>query len=225
MPVTVKSSVAARVAAIPPTRLRPSRFSEAIYGDSVALTDDLLPSVREHGILVSLVVATGPEPGTWEVISGHRRLACALALGLTRIPCEIRSFPNDAARRLAILEYNRQRQKSFSQGMREADALAELWKTQAKSRRLANLRKGGFERQSVSESADGRNSDSRWVLRMKTDFDDEKMPRSARRSGSNGYEDCSAAWARRKGSLPSSTCDLAASSIRRRSGPEWCCST
>ena len=106
------------------------------------LTDDLLPSVRDHGILVSLVVATGSEPGTWEVISGHRRLACALALGLTKVPCETRLFSSDAARRLAILEYNRQRQKNFSQTMREADALEELWKNQAKSRCLANLRKG-----------------------------------------------------------------------------------
>ncbi len=39
---------------------------------------DLIASVREHGILVPLVVAApGPEPQTWEVISGHRRLACA----------------------------------------------------------------------------------------------------------------------------------------------------
>ena len=34
------------------------------------------------------------EPGTWQVVSGHRRLACALALGLTRVPCEVRTFPH-----------------------------------------------------------------------------------------------------------------------------------
>ena len=151
MPVTVKRSVASRVVAIPPAQLRPSRFSRSIYGESAALLDDLLPSVRDHGILVSLVVATGSEPGTWEVISGHRRLACALALGLTKVPCETRSFPSDAARQLAILEYNRQRQKNFSQTMREADALEELWKTQAKSRCLANLRKGKSEQHQLVE--------------------------------------------------------------------------
>src|SRR5262249_22987297 len=127
MPVTVKSSAASRVVAIPPSQLRPSCFSRSVYGDSAALTEDILPSVRDHGILVPLVVAPRREPGTWKVISGHRRLACALTLGFRKIPCEISSFPNDGARRLAVLEYNRQRQKNFSQTMREADAFAELW--------------------------------------------------------------------------------------------------
>ena len=54
--------------------------------------DDLLQSIRDHGILVALVIARGPEAETWEVISGHRRLACALALELPSVPCEIRSF-------------------------------------------------------------------------------------------------------------------------------------
>ena len=84
-------------------------------------TDGLLESVRAEGVLVPLVVA---RVGTgWEVVSGHRRLACALALGLAEVPCEVRQFGTRAARRLAILEYNRQRRKTFSQMMREADAL------------------------------------------------------------------------------------------------------
>lgn len=174
MPVTVKNSVESRVLAIPPTQLRPSRFSRSIYGDSGAITDDLITSVRDHGILVSLVVAAGREPGTWEVISGHRRLACALALGLTRIPCETRSFSNDAARRLAILEYNRQRQKNFSQTMREADALEELWVTQARSRCLANLRRGKSEQHARSEHADCRNSDSRRTSENLAESTDKK---------------------------------------------------
>jgi ParB family transcriptional regulator, chromosome partitioning protein len=174
MPVTVENSVASHVVAISATQLRPSRFSRSIYGDSAALTDDLLPSVRDHGILVPLVVATGLEPGIWEVISGHRRLACAFALGLSRIPCETRSFPNDSARRLAVLEYNRQRQKSFSQTMREADALEELWTTQAKSRCLANLRRGKYEPGLLSESVDCRNSDSREISEILAESGNEK---------------------------------------------------
>ena len=73
-------------------QLRASRFSRSIYGDPAAETDDLLQSIRDHGILVPLVVARWTEQEAWEVISGHRRLACAIALGLARVPCEVRTF-------------------------------------------------------------------------------------------------------------------------------------
>jgi hypothetical protein len=119
--------------------LNPSDFSTEIYGDPLVAADDLRESIREHGILVPLVVAPGIERGFWEVISGHRRLACAREIGLPEVPCEIRPLRSQAARRRAILEYNRQRRKTFSQLMREADALEELWKAEARSRRLANL--------------------------------------------------------------------------------------
>ena len=42
MPVTVNSSAASRAVAIAPSRLRPSHFSQSIYGDSAAETDGLL---------------------------------------------------------------------------------------------------------------------------------------------------------------------------------------
>ena len=62
MPVTYNDSVTHRMCvAIAPGQLRPSRFSRLIYGDPADLTDDLLQSIRDHGILVALVVAGGPE--------------------------------------------------------------------------------------------------------------------------------------------------------------------
>jgi ParB family transcriptional regulator, chromosome partitioning protein len=164
MPVTANGPVASRTMAIALRRLKSNRFSLSIYGDPTAETDDLLQSIRDHGILVAIVVAPGPESGSWEVISGHRRLACALALGLARVPCEVRSFPTGSSRSLAVLEYNRQRQKTFSQLMREADALEELWETQAKSRRFANLRRGRIDPGRFLGSPDRRNSDNQIVL-------------------------------------------------------------
>ena len=142
MPATANGLLDARTVALDPKRIEPNQFSISIYGDPSAEIDDLMPSIREHGILVAMVVAPGPKPGTWEVLSGHRRLACALALGLSEVPCEVRRLPPGAARRRAILEYNRQRRKTFSQLMREADALEELWGSEASLRRLANLRRG-----------------------------------------------------------------------------------
>ncbi len=125
--------------AIPTVYLQPDSFSLSIYGDPDAEIHGLRTSIRQFGILVALVVTPGSRPGTWEVISGHRRLACALSLGLSEVPCEVREIPAGDARRSAILEFNRHRRKTFTQTMREADALEELWAPKANSRRLANL--------------------------------------------------------------------------------------
>ena len=142
MPVIAKSSVVLRTIRLPLSQLKPNQFSLSIYGDPGAEIDDLLPSIRDHGILVALVVAPEPVPDTWEVISGHRRLACAQALGLIEVPCQVRYLADEAERCRSILEYNRQRRKRFSQLMREADAIEKLWKADARSRRLGNLRRG-----------------------------------------------------------------------------------
>lgn len=136
MPATFASLHERRV--LPTAALRPSLFSLSLYGDPDAEAGDLLESVRAEGILVPLVVTLEGE--RWEVISGHRRLACARALDLAEVPCEVRDFGSPAARKLAVLEYNRQRRKTFSQLMREADALEELQVFEGQRRRLANLR-------------------------------------------------------------------------------------
>jgi ParB family transcriptional regulator, chromosome partitioning protein len=117
MPATTRSSLALQRTVLPVSQLEPNSFSLSIYGDPAVEIDDLLPSIREHGVLVALVVAAGPLPGVWEVISGHRRLACAQALGLTKIPCEVHYMPDGLERCRSILEYNRQRRKTFSQLM------------------------------------------------------------------------------------------------------------
>src|SRR4051812_39932654 len=103
-----------------PDALTPNSFSISIYGDPSGQLEDLLGSIREHGILVPLVVAAGLEPGTWDILSGHRRWACARALGLEAVPCEVRRVRSEVSRRSLVLEFNRQRRKSFSQLMREA---------------------------------------------------------------------------------------------------------
>lgn len=141
------------VRALPTAALRANPLSLSIYGDPTTEVDDLVDSIRDHGILVPLAVV--PEKDGWEVISGHRRLACARLLNLTEVPCEVRTFSSRTARNLALLEYNRQRCKTFSQVMREADALESLYEAAAKRRRLGNLR------QNRAEAAECRDSDAR----------------------------------------------------------------
>jgi ParB family chromosome partitioning protein len=191
MPVFTHPRTAPPTIGIDPERLKANAFSLSLYGDPSAEIDDLMPSVREHGVLVPLVVAApGPERGTWEVISGHRRLACAKAIGLTKVPCQVRRLPRGAARQTAILEYNRQRRKTFSQLMREADALEELWGSEAGARRLANLRRGAAGPTDWSGDAERRDSDDRAV--REDSGPDAGEPEPSRRDG-RGRTDASIA--------------------------------
>ena len=91
-------------------------------------------------------------------------LGLALALGLAEVPCEVRASLLGSGPPAPILEYNRQRRKSFSQLMREADALEDLLIEEPGSRRLANLRAGRITRRRKSPgatAAERRNSDGR----------------------------------------------------------------
>jgi len=166
-----------------PNRLKANPISLLIYGDPSGEVDDLQESIREHGILVPLVVALGSERGKWEILSGHRRWACALALGLNEVPCEVRPIRSDAACRRIILEYNRQRRKSFSQLMREADVLEELFAEGARHRRFANLRQGPSRKSILTDqviAADRRNFDHRHDLSEETRIFGEKATHQGR---------------------------------------------
>ncbi|WP_152052150.1 ParB/RepB/Spo0J family partition protein [Tautonia marina] len=164
---------------LPIEAIRPSRFSISLYGDPDREIDDdgLLDSIRQGGILVPLVAA--PEADGFELLSGHRRLACARRLGLETVPCEVRAVPRGSSRRRAILDYNRQRRKTFSQLMREADALEALLAPEARRRRDANLRSSG---------AECRNSDGR------SGRTDETIARAIGLGGKDLYRQARAVW-------------------------------
>ena len=69
-----------------------------------------------------------------------RRWKAALQLGLTSVPVEVRSFKNEIEEKQAILDYNRYREKTFSQRMREAELLKKIAGGRAKGRMLAGRR-------------------------------------------------------------------------------------
>jgi hypothetical protein len=173
------------IRAIAPDELHTNSFSTAIYGNPADEIDDLLESVRTEGILVPLVVVR-QETG-WQVVSGHRRLACARVLGLRTVPCEVRTFPSPAAQNRAVLEYNRQRRKTFSQLMREADALEELHAARARERRRANLRQFRSV-EAEAESSESRDSDDR------TGRSDVAVARALGLGGKDLYRQARAVW-------------------------------
>ena len=63
------------IRSLPIERLVPNDFSLKVYGPPTAETDGLLESVQEQGLLTPLIVA--PEDDDFEIVSGHRRWACA----------------------------------------------------------------------------------------------------------------------------------------------------
>jgi hypothetical protein len=149
---------------IDPVRLHPNPLSISIYGDPSGEQEDLTESIRVQGILVPLVVTPQEGQDRWEILSGHRRWACARALGLSHVPCEVRLTVSKIQRQQLVLEYNRHRHKTFSQLMKEADLLEELHATEARGRRLANLRQSPSLKSPPTVAdveADRRNSDYR----------------------------------------------------------------
>ncbi len=183
MTTTTTLTTPPQVRPIATAELTQNPFSVSLYGDPDAEIADLVESVRAHGILVPLVVARGARGAGWEVLSGHRRLACARALNLPEVPCEVREVRGRASRRLAVLEYNRQRRKTFSQLMREADALEGHYKAEALRRRRENLRQ--FRAPADAPGTERRDSDGRT---------DTRVARTLGLGGKDLYRQARAVW-------------------------------
>jgi len=112
-----------------PRDLIPHPISIKLYGDNHI--DDLVESIREFGILTPLTITNANK-----IISGHRRWRSALVLELDTLPVEIKTYVNELAEKRGILEYNRQREKTFSQKMNEADLLKDIVGEEAKQRKI-----------------------------------------------------------------------------------------
>ena len=101
---------------------------------------------------------------------------CAQALGLPEVPCEVRQVDDNITQRQTILEYNRQRRKTFSQLMREADALEELWQPAAAQDAYITC---SHVRTAIDDSlkdADCRDSDDRCRLMQEISRLTKKLP-------------------------------------------------
>lgn len=120
-----------------PEQLRPHPLNAVLYGEPD--TDPaFIESIREDGILTPLTIDQNDT-----IISGHRRWHAATTLGLDRVPVVVREIadPLDATR--LLIEANRQREKSYSQRMREADEWAGVMAAQAQTRMMDGGRRGG----------------------------------------------------------------------------------
>lgn len=84
--------------------------------------EDLIGSIKEHGILQPLVV-TAKDDGSYELIAGERRFRASKIAGLKRVPVIVRSATEQQKLELALIE-NIQRQELNA--IEEAHAYARL---------------------------------------------------------------------------------------------------
>jgi phage N-6-adenine-methyltransferase len=122
-----------------PEELEPHPKNEEIYGDT-ADTDDLdsafVESVREKGVLEPLVITDGKQ-----IISGHRRWLAAKASDADSVPVRKSTFDSDLAEREALIEFNRQREKTPGQLVNEYEEMLAVEEKRAKEREQS----GGVE--------------------------------------------------------------------------------
>lgn len=71
--------------------------------------EELVESIQENGILTPVLVRPDDQ-GTYEMISGHRRLHAAKRVGLRKIPAIIKEMTNDDAT-IAMVDANMQREE------------------------------------------------------------------------------------------------------------------
>ena len=113
------------------TSLRPHPQNQTLYekvDPSSAAFTQLMESIKTNGILQPLVIR--PD-GT--ILSGHRRHQAATKLGIESVPVTIVEGGDD---RLLIVEYNRYRQKTVSETMREAELVMVVLREEAEARQF-----------------------------------------------------------------------------------------
>jgi len=116
-----------------PDELEPHPKNREIYGDTTdadELPDTFVESIEEKGVLEPLVITDGKQ-----IISGHRRWVAAKAAGLNSVPVRYAEFDNDLAEREALIEFNRQREKTPGQIVNEFEEMLAVEHQRAKERK------------------------------------------------------------------------------------------
>jgi len=124
-------------------------INQRIYGKAV-LDEPFLKSIREDGVVEPIVICLATVPhyakrdggrrGQLEyVISGHRRLAAAIQVGLKKVPVRVMSedYTSEAQVEKYLILYNQQRVKTPEQRGREFTELKRIESALAKERQGA----------------------------------------------------------------------------------------
>lgn len=93
---------------VPIDSVRPNPRQPREHFSHTAL-EELISSIREHGIIQPLVVTSIGGGGSYELVAGERRLRAAKLAGLERVPVVVRTASEQQKLELALIE-NLQRQ-------------------------------------------------------------------------------------------------------------------
>ena len=118
-----------------PSNLKPHSKNTEIYGDTDDIGDldaTFKESIAEKGVLEPLVITNGKE-----IISGHRRWLAARDAGLGSVPVRYSEFDDELAEREALIEFNRQREKTPGQIVNEFEEMLAVERQRAAKRRQA----------------------------------------------------------------------------------------
>ena len=109
------------------SELDPHPKNQELYGDTTELDDTFVDSIRQKGVLEPLVITQDKR-----VISGHRRLRAAQEVGVDSVPVRVSEFDSELAEREALIEFNRQREKTPGQIVNEFEEILEVKRRQNK---------------------------------------------------------------------------------------------
>jgi len=136
-----------------PSDLKQHPLNLEIYG--IELSDsDLIESIRTKGILEPIVIKDDDT-----ILSGHRRWLAATELKMDKVPCRVLSFSDAMEEEESLIEFNRQREKSISQKMRESDHLIKIESERAKKRQATST--GGSSPQLMPKLAEAEKGETR----------------------------------------------------------------
>jgi N6-adenosine-specific RNA methylase IME4 len=170
-----------------PENLDPHSKNEEIYGDTESigdLEDTFVESVREKGVLEPLVITNGKQ-----IISGHRRWLAAKEVSLDTVPVRYTEFDDELSEREALVEFNRQREKTPGQIVNEFEemlAIEQERQSQGKRNDLDETSgnvSGSYESESREKAAEkvnadvsGRTLEKGKTVKDKAKSDDEPEP-------------------------------------------------
>ena len=180
-----------------PSNLQPHPKNAEIYGDTDDVDDldaTFKESVAEKGVLEPLVITNGKE-----IISGHRRWLAARDAGLDSVPVRYSEFDDDLAEREALIEFNRQREKTPGQIVNEYEEVRDIEEQRGKEKmsqggsgeRVRNVSKPLEERAAEKVNADvsGRTLEKGKTVKDKAQSDDEpEEVREAAREAWDGLQ-------------------------------------
>jgi len=154
-------AVPSEIEHLEPDSLEAHPLNDDVYGDRTDPDEALLASIEDHGIVEPIVADPQPEAGEATdrptILSGHRRVEAAKDVGLEQVPVRFVRLETDLERRERLLTHNQNRDKSFSQKLREAEELERIERERARRRQgtrtdiVENSAQGGEEASSTDE--------------------------------------------------------------------------